>query len=160
MARISSIAYLASVFSASHCSCPPSGPPALKTFSYPMLLSTPSAVETRPPVLQCTAMHSSLDGRAFAMSSSESSKHAFSRFQVTHAAPAMVCPDDARSAAGRMSKTRVHLQISDGDANEAIDLEMRDTEVRVVRVLKKDEEGEEIRWRDADDDALTNIYSI
>ena len=72
----------------------------------------------------------------------------------------MVCPDDARSAAGRMSKTRVHLQISDGDANEAIDLEMRDTEVRVVRVLKKDEEGEEIRWRDADDDALTNIYSI
>ena len=57
-----------------------------------------------------------------------------------------------------MSKTRVHLQISDGDANEAIDLEMRDAEVRVVRVLKKDEEGEEIRWRDADDDALTNIY--
>ena len=44
-----------------------------------------------------------------------------------------------------------------GDANEAIDLEMRDTEVRVVRVLKRDEEGEEIRWRDADDDALTNI---
>ena len=47
----------------------------------------------------------------------------------------MVCPDDARSAAGRMSKTRVHLQISDGDANEAIvrDAEMRDTEARLAR---------------------------
>ena len=48
--------YFASVCSACHCSSPPFGPPAFITFVYPKDFSTPSAMLTRPPVLQCTAM--------------------------------------------------------------------------------------------------------